>query len=96
MSHIGKGAYATVSLAIEKSTTKHYAIKIYEKLALRDPQRMENIHREIKNMKALRHRNIVGFVDAVSDRRKVFLIMENAGKNSLHSLLRRKESKRFS
>jgi serine/threonine protein kinase len=35
MTHIGKGAYATVSLAIEKSTMKTYAIKIYEKAAVR-------------------------------------------------------------
>lgn len=45
MSHIGKGAYATVSSAVEKITGKNVAIKIYEKLAIRDPQRMENIKR---------------------------------------------------
>lgn len=40
MSHIGKGSYATVSLAIEKSTQKQFAVKIYDRIAVRDPQRL--------------------------------------------------------
>lgn len=38
----------------------------------------------------------MGLVHAIYDKKKIYLIMENAGKNSLHSLLRRKENKRFS
>ena len=96
MSHIGKGSYATVSLAIEKSTQKPFAVKIYERVAALDPQRLLNIEREIKNLKQLKHKNIVSLIHAVNDKKKVFLVMENAGKNSLHSLMRRRESKRFS
>jgi serine/threonine protein kinase len=45
LSHIGKGSYAVVSSAIEKSTQKSVAVKIYEKVAIRDPQRLENVKR---------------------------------------------------
>lgn len=75
MTHIGKGAYATVSLAVEKSTLKTFAIKIYDKNAVKDPQRLENVLREIKNLKMLNHKNIANLVHAVSDRRKVFIVM---------------------
>jgi serine/threonine protein kinase len=45
LSHIGKGSYAVVSSAIEKSTQRNFAIKIYERMAIRDPQRLENVKR---------------------------------------------------
>lgn len=96
LSHIGKGSYAVVSSAIEKQTGRSMAVKIYEKMAIRDPQRLDNVKREIKNLKSLHHRNIVSLYHAILDKKRLYLIMENAGKNSLHSLLRRKEQKRFS
>jgi len=46
-------------------------------------------------LKSLHHRNIATLYHAVYDKKRLYLFMENAGKSSLHSLLRRKESKRF-
>jgi serine/threonine protein kinase len=32
MSHIGKGCFSTVTLAVHKESNKNYAIKTYEKI----------------------------------------------------------------
>ena len=43
MSHIGKGAFSVVSLAIKKEDNSNYAIKAYEKLETLDCGRLASI-----------------------------------------------------
>jgi hypothetical protein len=45
MSHIGKGAFSTVSLAINRSSQQSFAIKAYEKLDSLDWNRLACIKR---------------------------------------------------
>lgn len=43
MSHIGKGCFSTVSLAIHKETNQNYALKTYEKIDNLEWYRLEGI-----------------------------------------------------
>jgi hypothetical protein len=43
LSHIGKGAFSVVSLAIEKDSKKAFAIKAYEKVDSLDWSRLNSI-----------------------------------------------------
>lgn len=45
---IGMGSYATVKLATNRENNEKYAIKIYEKFKLFDPQKKKNLMREIQ------------------------------------------------
>ena len=45
MSHIGKGAFSVVSLAIGKEDNANYAIKTYEKVESLDWNRLASIKR---------------------------------------------------
>jgi serine/threonine protein kinase len=46
-SELGKGSYASVKLGVEKATNARYALKIYQKYQLADPNKMRNVKREI-------------------------------------------------
>ena len=52
---IGKGSYAIVKVATEKSTQQKVAIKTYDKIKLLDPQKKKNLDREISILKKLKH-----------------------------------------
>jgi serine/threonine protein kinase len=42
---VGEGAYASVRVATYKPTGKKVAIKVYEKIKLREPQRKKSVRR---------------------------------------------------
>jgi len=55
MSHIGKGAFSVVSLAIDRDTQKNYAIKTYEKIDGLDWNRLAYIKREVLHLSRLQN-----------------------------------------
>lgn len=66
---LGKGSYACVKLALEKKTNNKFAIKIYEKFKLSDPNKFKNIRREINILSKMEHENIIRIyhvIDTVS------------------------------
>ena len=65
MSHIGKGAFSVVSLAIGKEDTNNYAIKTYEKIESLDWNRLACIKREIRHLRKLNHDRVIKLVDVV-------------------------------
>lgn len=92
MSHIGKGAFSTVSLAIGKDNKKNFAIKAYEKIDALDWNRLACIKREVRHLKTLDSERVVKLYDLVRERKKLYLIMENAGKQSLAGILRKERT----
>lgn len=62
---IGEGAYASVRVAIYRPDNKKIAIKAYEKVKIRDPQRKKTVRREIKILQIVTHPNIVKIHDVV-------------------------------
>jgi serine/threonine protein kinase len=62
---IGEGAYASVRVAIFRPENRRIAIKAYEKVKIRDPQRKRTVRREIRILQAVAHPNIVRIFDVV-------------------------------
>merc|ERR1719281_1617025 len=92
---IGHGAYATVRYALQKSTNRKVAAKIYEKQKLAEPQRRKSVWREIRIMERLSHPHIVQFVDAIDTSKYLYIVMEYLGGGSLHHYLKRRTSRRL-
>lgn len=78
-----------VSAAVNKNNNTKYAIKTYNRIDQMDDIRIKNIQSEVQNLFTLQHQNIISLKHAVKDGRKVQLIMENGGKQSLSGLLRK-------
>jgi serine/threonine protein kinase len=92
---IGHGAYAVVRSALQKSTNRKVAAKIYEKQKLAEPQRRKSVWREIRIMERLSHPHIVQFVDAIDTTKYLYIVMEYLGGGSLHHYLKRRTSRRL-
>ncbi|ORY77690.1 kinase-like domain-containing protein, partial [Protomyces lactucae-debilis] len=77
---LGKGAFATVRVAIERSTGIKYAIKILNqrKLAITksSTKATELFRREIDILANANHPNVVKYVDMWSDELEIFLVIE--------------------
>ncbi|EAR88023.2 Serine/Threonine kinase domain protein (macronuclear) [Tetrahymena thermophila SB210] len=93
---LGKGAYATVKLAVDKNSGETYALKIYQKFTLTDPNKMRNVKREISILKRLSHPNIIKMPYAFQDKNTIVLVMECLSKLSLHSYLKKRVDRRVS
>lgn len=78
-----------MSAAVNKNNNTKYAIKTYNRIDQMDDIRIKNIQSEVQNLFTLQHQNIISLKHAVKDGRKVQLIMENGGKQSLSGLLRK-------
>lgn len=91
MSHIGKGAFSIVSMAVAKDNKQSFAIKAYDKIDALDWNRLACIKREIRHLRALDSSRVVKLHDLAREHKKLYLIMENAGKQSLGGLLRKEK-----
>jgi hypothetical protein len=91
MSHIGKGAFSVVSNAVGRDGKQSYAVKAYEKLDALDWNRLACIKREIRHLKALDSSRVVKLHHLAREHKKLYLVMENAGKQSLGGVLRKEK-----
>lgn len=77
---LGSGAFATVRVALERSTGTKYAVKILNqrKLAITNAssKATELFKREIEILQSTRHPNIVQYVDMWSDDTEIYLVLE--------------------
>jgi serine/threonine protein kinase len=89
LSHLGKGSFSVVSLAVARENNQRFAIKIYAKIDEMEDYKFDNIYKEISNLQGLQHQNIVNLFHVIKDRRKLLLVMEDGGKLSLAGLLRK-------
>ncbi len=63
-------------MAINKNNKNKYAIKIYTKKALLDPQKKNTVHNEIKILRQLDHVNIVKLYEVIDTPIFLYLVME--------------------
>lgn len=92
ISHIGKGAFSIVSTAVGKDGRESFAVKSYEKIDALDWNRLACIKREVRYLRLLDHPRVVKLHQLAREHRKLYLVMENAGKQSLGGLLRKEKS----
>ena len=73
---LGKGSYAVVKLAKHKITKEKYAIKIYTKESLLDPQKRNTVKNEINILKQLNHINIMKLYEVIDSSKYLYLVLE--------------------
>ncbi|KAF5183853.1 Cbl-interacting protein kinase [Thalictrum thalictroides] len=73
---IGEGTFAKVKLAINTETYQKVAIKIIDKQMIMENNLMEQVKREIRTMKLLRHPNIVDIHEVIGTKTKIYIVME--------------------
>ena len=73
---LGKGSYAVVKLAMHKITKQKYAIKIYTKESLLDPQKRNTVKNEINILKQLNHINIMKLYEVIDHTKYLYLVQE--------------------
>ena len=95
LKELGKGSYASVKLAINKYNKNKYAIKIYTKKALLDPQKKAIVNNEIKILKQLDHINIMKLYEVIDTVKYLYLIMEYIDGISLLDTIKKSEEHYF-
>ncbi len=86
---LGKGKFGRVYLAKERSTGFVCALKVLHKSELQQGKVEKQVRREIEIHSNLRHPNILRFYGHFHDSKRVFLILEFAGKGELYKHLRK-------
>ncbi|EEB06783.1 AUR protein kinase Ark1 [Schizosaccharomyces japonicus yFS275] len=91
---LGKGKFGRVYLAKEKKTGYVVALKTLHKEELVHSKVERQVRREIEIQSNLRHKNILRLFGHFHDEKRIFLILEFAGRGELYKHLRRQQ--RFS
>ncbi|KAA6411271.1 MAG: Serine threonine kinase (Ark1) [Lasallia pustulata] len=86
---LGKGKFGRVYLARERSTGFVCALKVLHKSELQQGKVEKQVRREIEIQSNLRHPNILRLYGHFHDTKRIFLILEFAGKGELYKHLRR-------
>lgn len=86
---LGKGKFGRVYLARERLTGFICALKVLHKNELQQGKVEKQVRREIEIQSNLRHPNILQLYGHFHDSKRVFLILEFAGKGELYKHLRR-------
>lgn len=86
---LGKGKFGRVYLARERSSGFVCALKVQHKSELQQGKVEKQIRREIEIQSNLRHPNILRLYGHFHDSKRIFMILEFAGKGELYKLLRK-------
>lgn len=88
---LGKGKFGRVYLAKERSSGFVCALKVLHKSELQQGRVEKQVRREIEIQSNLAHPNILKLYGHFHDAKRIFLILEFAGKGELYKHLRREE-----
>ena len=73
---LGKGSYAVVKLAMDKKSKNKYAIKIYSKSCLIDPQLRNTVKNEINILKQIDNENVMKLYEVIDTQSNLYLVLE--------------------
>ena len=88
---LGKGKFGRVYLAKERSSGFVCALKVLHKSELQQGKVEKQVRREIEIQSNLTHPNILKLFGHFHDAKRIFLILEFAGKGELYKHLRREQ-----
>ena len=88
---LGKGKFGRVYLAKEKSSGFVCALKVLHKSELQQGKVEKQVRREIEIQSHLTHPNILKLFGHFHDAKRIFLILEFAGRGELYKHLRREQ-----
>lgn len=85
---LGKGHFATVYLATEKSSGVHYAVKKFEKRSgPGERSKVEGLQQEIAVLMGVSHPNVLCLKDTFDERDGVYLVLELAPEGELFNYI---------
>ena len=85
---LGKGSYAVVKLALHKTTKNKYAIKIYSKYAMIDPQKRKTVKNEINILKQIDNENVMKLYEVIDTPSNLYLVLEYINGISLLDIIK--------
>ena len=86
---LGKGSYAVVKLAVHKLTKNKYAIKIYSKQSLIDPQKRNVVKNEINILKQIDNENVMKLYEVIDTSSNLYLVLEYINGVNLLEILKK-------
>lgn len=92
---IGKGKYGDVYLCKDKRTNFIVAIKVLDKMTIRQMRALRQIVREIKHHTYLKHENIIKLYGVFHDEEKIYMIMEYACDGEIYKELKSSPGRKF-
>ena len=92
---LGKGSYASVKLAVHKNNKNKYAIKIYSRESLLDPQKRNTIKNEINILKQLDNVNVMKLYEDINTPKYLYLVMEYINGISLLETIKKDKNHYF-
>ncbi|XP_065161237.1 aurora kinase C-like [Atheta coriaria] len=92
---LGRGKFANVYLAREKTSKFIVAIKVLFKASIQETHNEHQVRREIEIQTHLRHPNILRMYGYFHDESRVYLILEYAPKGALYKSLLQQPNQRF-
>ena len=91
---LGSGTFSKVKLGTHIPTNEKVAIKILDKIKIKDENDLERINREIAILKKLRHKNIPQLYETIISENHIYIIMEYVpGKDLFHYIYSQKNKK---
>ena len=91
---LGSGTFSKVKLGTHIPTSEKVAIKILDKIKIKDENDLERINREIAILKKLRHKNIAQLYETIISENHIYIIMEYIpGKDLFHYINSQKTKK---
>ena len=88
---LGKGSYAVVKLAVHKLTKNKYAIKIYSKQSLIDPQKRNVVKNEINILKQIDNENVMKLYEVIDTSSNLYLVLEYINGVNLLEILKKEK-----
>lgn len=92
---IGKGKFCDVFLARDYKTNWIVAMKVLDKMMIRQMRAQRQIVREIKYHSFLKHENIIKLLGVFHDEEKIYMILEYAADGEVYKELKNSPGKKF-
>lgn len=92
---IGKGKYGDVFLAREHKTNWIVALKVLDKMMIRQMRAQRQVVREIKYHSFLKHENVIKLYGVFHDDDKIYMILEYAADGEVYKELKNSPGKKF-
>eukprot|EP01032_Pedospumella_encystans_P033552 gene33552-37920_t len=73
---LGEGTFGKVKYAVDTETNEAVAIKILDKEKIQKQNMGNQIKKEISIMKMVKHKYIVGMVEVLASKTKIFIVLE--------------------
>lgn len=92
---VGQGSFAKVYEGVDRTNKQQVAIKVIDKRKVVDPKRRQLIQTEVNLLARMKHRHISEFYRIVEDHKRIFIVMQLCGNQTLNVFCRKFPDKRL-